>query len=347
MTPNEDSGRGARLSVGDAERLVRAHYGLEGSASVLSSERDQTFHIETGAGDKALLKISDSEDDRRAIAFQTGLLLHVERADAGVAVPRVLRALNGATEVELGSDKGVRTIRLLSFLDGALLAGAEGSPLQRQCIGGFLGRLNIAMAAFRHPDEEHALIWDMARAADLRGLLCEIEEPGQRALATASLDRFEQAIAPLLPGMRRQAVHNDANPGNILVDPADPAAVIGMIDFGDAARTVLAADVAIAAAYHLGTDDNPLGPAGELIAGYHAVLPLLPEEIDLLCDLMATRLMMSVTIGAWRAQRHPENRAYILRNNQAAWARLRRLACLDRQDGAAYLRRICNEIADV
>jgi Ser/Thr protein kinase RdoA (MazF antagonist) len=210
-----------------------------------------------------------------------------------------------------------------------------------------LARLNIAMAGFRHADEEHPLIWDLARAADLRGLLGDIEAPAQRALATESLDRFEQVVAPQLQGMRRQAVHNDANPGNILVDPANPETILGLIDFGDAARTVLAADVAIAATYHLGIDDDPLRGAGELVSGYHAVLPLRPEEIDLLCDLMATRLMMSVTIGAWRARRQPENRDYILRNNQAAWARLQRLACLDREDGAAYLRHVCSETAHV
>ena len=330
------------LSPQDAERLVLDRYGITGRAEALSSERDQNFRIEDAAGRRVLLKVSDPAEERQVTNLQTAILQHLERTDPGLPVPRLLPARDGAAEIELEADGTRRVARLLSFLDGAPLASVPArSPLQRRRIGNLVGRIAVALSDFRHPAEAHELIWDMAGAARLRDLLGDIEDPDRRALATAYLDRFDGVVSPALAGLRRQMVHADANPSNILVDPADPDTVTGLIDFGDAVRTVLATDVAVAAAYHLADDDDPLGPAGDLIAGYHAAMPLRPEEIGLLADLMATRLMMIVVVGAWRARRHPENRAYILRNNQTAWARLRRLAGLDRQAAADRLHRIC------
>ncbi|WP_051248273.1 phosphotransferase [Inquilinus limosus] len=334
------------LSPEDAERLVRDRYGIEGRAYPLSSERDQNFRIETAAGRRVLLKIADPAEDRQVTNFQTELLLHLERTDPALPVPRILPAWDGTVEIEPDSCGTPGVARLLSFLDGTPLATvAARSPRQRWRIGGLVGRVAAGLAEFRHPAEAHGLIWDMARAARLRDLLGEIADADRRALAASGLDRFERVVVPALPGLRRQVIHADANPSNILIDPADPDTIAGLIDFGDAVRTVLASDVAVAAAYHLSDGDDPLGPAAELIAGYHAALPLRPGEIDLLCDLMATRLVMIVVIGAWRARRHPENRDYILRNNEAAWSRLRRLADLDRQVAADRLHRICREEA--
>lgn len=332
------------LSPEDAERLVLDNYGIEGRAEALSSERDQNFRIEDAAGRRVLLKVSDPAEERQVTNLQTAMLQHLERVDPGLPVPRILQARDGAVEIELERDGTWRVARLLSFLEGAPLASTPArSPLQRRRIGEVAGRIAAALADFRHPADAHDLIWDMAGAGRLRDLLGDIEDPDRRALATAYLDRFDGVVSPALAGLRRQMVHADANPSNILVDVADPDTVTGLIDFGDAVRTVLATDVAVAAAYHLSDSDDPLGPAGELIAGYHAALPLRPQEIDLLCDLMATRLVMIVIIGAWRARRHPENRAYILRNNQISWARLHRLADLDRQQAADCLHRICRE----
>ena len=46
------------------------------------------------------------------------------------------------------------------------------------------------------------------------------------------------------------------------------------------------------------------------------MLPLQAAELDILFDLIATRMVLTVAITGWRAARYPENAAYILRNNQ-------------------------------
>jgi hydroxylysine kinase len=89
--------------------------------------------------------------------------------------------------------------------------------------------------------------------------------------------------------------------------------------------TALVNDVAIAACYHLCDEQDLIGPALDLIAGYHATTPLTTEEQDLLPDLILARLTARVVIPRWRALRFPDNEEYILRSAAMAAAHLDRL----------------------
>ena len=142
--------------------------------------------------------------------------------------------------------------------------------------------------------------------------------------------------------MPNQPVHNDLSPHNVVVDPETHAIVAGIIDFGDLTCTARVNDLAIAAAYQVADSDDPLAPACEMIAAYHAVLPLEPAEFNVLFDLIATRMAMTIVISSWRAARYPANRNYILRNNEAAWARLQRMAALSRDQAAFQIQRACD-----
>jgi hydroxylysine kinase len=72
------------------------------------------------------------------------------------------------------------------------------------------------------------------------------------------------------------------------------------------------------------------------------VLPLEAAEFRVLFDLIATRMAMTIVISSWRAAIYPANRNYILRNNAAAWARLRRMAILSRDRATLQIQRACH-----
>ena len=76
----------------------------------------------------------------------------------------------------------------------------------------------------------------------------------------------------------------------------------------------LVMDLAVAAAYQLSAGSDFLGHAITMIRSYHQVLPLQEEELDVLFDLMLMRHAMTIAITHWRANLHPENKEYILRN---------------------------------
>lgn len=317
------------LTADAVERIARDQYGLAGEARLLTSERDQNFRFATPAGEAFVVKVSNPAEDRLVTDFQTRAMLHIEARDAALPVPCIRRTLSGAPAFVLETDGLSMVVRLLTWLDGVPLHQVERTGAQRRALGAQLARLGLALADFRHPAAGHFLQWDIKNAAGLRPLLAHIEDPGRRALAASFLDRFDAEVAPVLPGLRRQIVHNDLNPYNVLVAEDDHDRVTGIFDFGDLVETALVNDVAVAASYLLSPAGDPLDGVVEFAAAYSAVRPLERAEAELLFDLTAARLLTTVAITNWRAIRYPENRRYILRNSPSAWDGLERFAALD------------------
>jgi Ser/Thr protein kinase RdoA (MazF antagonist) len=146
-------------------------------------------------------------------------------------------------------------------------------------------------------------------------------------------------VAPRLPDLRWQVIHNDLNPHNVVVAPDDTDRVSGILDFGDMVHTPLVCDVAIAASYQLG--GAGLEGLCDYVGAYAAVAPLEAAELDLLYDLVAMRMATSVLISEWRAALYPENAEYILRNHPAAVQGLANLAALGREAFDAAVRQAC------
>lgn len=324
-----------------AERLVAEHYGLPATAHRLGSERDQNFRMRTPDGRDHVLKIANPAEDRAITNLQTEALRHLAAVDPTLPVPQVLPALNGVAELALAFDDGsTRVVRLLSFLEGTPLHAVDGSAALWRDLGRCAAGLARGLREFRHPGRQK-LLWDLQHAAELRPLVDAVPAD-QHDLVEDVLDRFATNALPALSNLGKQHVHNDLNPHNVVVDPSNHARITGIIDFGDLTYTARVNDLAIAAAYQVTDSDDPLGPACQLFAAYHAVTPLAPVELDLLFDLMATRIAMTVVISNWRAIRYPENRVYILRNSQAASARLRRIAGVPQAQAAQRIRRACH-----
>jgi Ser/Thr protein kinase RdoA (MazF antagonist) len=94
----------------------------------------------------------------------------------------------------------------------------------------------------------------------------------------------------------------------------------------------LVGEVATAAAFHMTGNADPFEGPAQFVGAYHAALPLTALEQDIVADLMATRHLITALISEWRAARYPENRAYIMRHNPAAWEALAQMADLSRNE---------------
>jgi Ser/Thr protein kinase RdoA (MazF antagonist) len=130
--------------------------------------------------------------------------------------------------------------------------------------------------------------------------------------------------------LRSQVIHNDYHLYNVLVAPDDHARIVGIIDFGDMLHAPLVGEVATAAAFHMAGCADPFEGPSQFVAAYHATLPLTDVEQEIVADLMATRHLITALISEWRAARYPENIAYIMRHNAAAWEALSQMADLSR-----------------
>ena len=325
-----------------AQQLAAEHYGLPATAHRLDSERDQNFRLRTLDGREYVLKIANPAEDRAVTNLQTKALVHLATTEPGLPVPRIFPALSNALELDIGFDDGsTRVVRLLSFLAGTPFHTVESSTALRRDLGQCAARMARGLRDFSHAGANHKLLWDLQHAAELRPLIDAVPTD-RRGLVERALDGFEMHVLPVLRSLAKQPVHNDLNPHNVVVDPGNNEQIAGIIDFGDLTSTARVNDLAITAAYQVADSDDPLAPACEMISAYHAVTPLDPIEFEILFDLMATRMVMTIVISSWRAIRYPDYRDYILRNNQAAWGRLKRIADISRAQARQQIQSACN-----
>jgi len=328
LTPSEP------VTEPQAAEAVRACFGLSGELSRLPGEADDNFLLQAGDDRRYVVKFAHLRADPAVVGVQVRVLRHIEQTAPGLPVPRVLPATSGElwTVVADGPLAG-RVVHALSYLDGTLLRSvATGSPLRR-ALGGTLAELGRALGGFDDPLVHRPLLWDLAQLPRLRPLAAE-RPPGD--LVQEQFGRLATTLPPRLAGRRTQLVHNDFSPDNTLIS-ADGRRVAGIIDFGDITVTALCNDLAIAVANLLGDGPDPFGPGLDLIAGYHAVTPLTAAELNLLPDLVLGRIVARIIISEWRAERFPENRAYVLRNTPRARELLHRLLSIASEQTAARI----------
>lgn len=316
----------AQVSDAEAAEVIQRHFALSGRLERLGGERDLNFRVLCEDGSSRLLKLSHPLEDPEVVDFHNGAMRRLEERDPELQVQRVYPTRDGCFMAE-ADIAGQRLIaRLLSFVDGLPLHRvAVRSPALRRNLGEALARFDRALEGFDHPAADHELLWDMQHAQRLRPLLVYIEQGPRRDLVERCLDTYVRDVLPRLPGLRRQVIHNDLNPHNLIVDAAHPEQLRNILDFGDMVRAPRVNDLAVAASYQLDTSGDVLAPALEFIAAYHTCNPLEAAEVELLPELIATRLALTLCINSWRAVIHPENRDYILRNTERAWSSLERL----------------------
>lgn len=326
------------LTADDAARLARSGFGLAcAEVRPLTAERDQNLHLRREDGSEWVMKVANPSEARSITDFQTAALRHLERAAPGLPVPRVRSALDGADEIVAALPDGRRSVvRVLNWLEGRPLVQAPRSRRQRENLARCLAGIGRAFEGFSHPGQNHYLQWDISHLDRLADLVPAIEDGRARAAVSAVLADFAATVRPALPGLRRQVIYNDLNFHNVLVDAADPDRIAGIIDFGDIATAPLVNDLAVAASYQLGAEAGR-DHAAEFIAAYHRELPLREEEIRLLPLLIEARLATTLLITGYRARLHPENAAYILRNNAPARAALLALRAASARDNLDWI----------
>lgn len=299
------------LSVEEAREIALDLYGVTGEFTRLSSERDANFCIRTGDGSAFLFKVTNSKEPLEFTDFQIGALQHLECHAPDIPVPRHIPNRWGEPHAPHGS--GGR-VRLLSYLEGQLLYGREISPTLRRSIAATAARLAQSLASYESDYGGPELLWDIKNAEKLSPMVHAISSTELRDMVEKHIEHFRFGIVPKLTSLRSQVVHGDLNPHNILASPEE---VTGLLDFGDMVRTPLVCDVAITASYQMDMAD-PLRTMGQFVAAWNAEYPLLESEVEILPDLIATRLVTVITVASWRAERYPENAAYILRNVERA-----------------------------
>lgn len=331
------------LSVENIRAVVQEYYGLTISPEIvlLGSERDQNA-IVCADGKKLLVRVTNRAESPDVTHLQTCALKHVQATTPDFPIQHIVPTVDGRTAIVLPDALGGNVMRLMTYLHGTPMSSIKHRTTKhREKTGQALGELAVALTGFTHPFARHDLIWNVVKASQARELLSKIESPRRRGLAAHFLDQFEEHASNQLHLLRSQVIHNDLNPHNILFESDTSTRVTGVLDFGDIIHSPIIVDVAVAASSQMTSTANPLIGPGDVLRGFHSALALRESELDLVFDLMAARLVLSVTITGWRASLYPAMRDYILKNNKISWDTLEALETVDRKLASEYFKSIC------
>ena len=315
----------------EAAQLARQIFSLEVSAKSLPGEYDDNFHLTSVDGSEFVLKIMHPSREQAFVEMQCQALQHLAHRAPHLLLPRVCHTPNaGAFTVAPLADGTKRLLWLLTYVSGTVLAKVNPhAPKVLRSLGQFLGELDAALRDFSHPATHRELKWDLARVAWIRDYLHHIADSARRALVERVLEMYESEVLPALSSLRKSVIYGDANDYNVLVSPPwpQPRKVISVIDFGDMHQGLTVSEVAIAAAYAILGEKDPLAAACAVVAGYHEAFPLEEVEINILYTLIGMRLAASVTNSSHRKSLVP-NDPYVTISEAPAWEALEKLAAV-------------------
>ena len=327
------------IDVTLVSNALEQRYGLSGRLERLATEKDDTFRLRGDASDH-LVKVSPPDESELVVGLQTAAMRFLERTAAELPVQRVKLTLDGHDNVVVTeADRTTRVLRVLSFIEGAVLGQTNPNATQLAQAGEVLGRIDVALEPFQHPAAERGLVWDIRQFHQLAELVGHVPSSEHQQLALEVFRLFGATIVPRLNDLETQMIHGDYSPHNVVVDPQADDFVVGVIDFGDAVRSAVIFDPAVTVANLVGRKpDQPWRDACVFVAGYERARPIQDSELSLLPVAALARLTVRALITNWRAERAPTRRDYLLAHMKDDWINVERAMSVRLDDVPAQLR---------
>ena len=268
------------LSPDQAAHVARTRFGVEATATAIVSERDQNFRLTEADGGAWVLKVSNAAEDRGVVDMEVAAVERIARLDPSLPVPLARPALDGSPDRQRRGRRldpprpapapAARTQRVrdrAGFGDGHANRGGRGAHRR--------GASRLLPPGGRPAD----LVGSASTCRSWRGWRHRSRIPPGATLLARTLARFDERVAPALPRLRGQVIHNDVTLDNLLLD--ERRRVTGIVDFGDMAHTALVLDIP-ATLQSLVRGRTDLFEVSEaFLAGYASVLPLEAGEAEL------------------------------------------------------------------
>jgi len=309
----------------------------------LTGEVDFNYKLTVTSGEVFLLKISRPDCSAEELDFQAAMMAHLAGQKMSIAVPAIIPTTSGEWgqifQDEAGRD---RWIRLQTWIEGREIRQANprsAALLERW--GAACGQMARALQGFDHPFAHRDFRWDPCQVLAARPLRKYLDLEEKMEMLDYFWILYEEQVLPLIADLRKSVNHNDGHERNVLIDKdyTDPQ-VRGIVDFGDAVYTVTVNELAIAAAYAIMGQADPLEAAVSVVRGFHKVFSLSEKEISALFPLICARLVISVCYSAKNRVEEPEN-AYLQVSDQDAWQLLGQLRHLNPAFAEANFRAAC------
>ncbi|MEP5759300.1 MAG: aminotransferase class III-fold pyridoxal phosphate-dependent enzyme [Litoreibacter sp.] len=303
------------------QNVLRTQWGIDAELTNLPGEFDLNFMARTSRGDDFVLKVMRPDCDPGLVELQISALRHIAKRASTLPFPQVIPTHSGDQMIQHNDrDGNPRLLWLLERLPGRTFADAlPKTPTLIYDLGRVIGASDLALVDFTNPELARDFKWDLMRAQWIKPKVAGIISGRRRALIEDIIVAFG-AIHPALQRLPYQAIHNDINDYNILVDGAlsQSHRVSGLIDLGDICAAPRICNLAIAAAYLVLDAPNAEQRLAALVVGYHAANPLTSAEIDLIWPLLQMRLAVSVVNSTLMALDTPDD-PYVVISQAPAW----------------------------
>ena len=281
---------------------------------------DSTNYLVENQSMKFILKIySNNKKEVELAEAENALLLHLQKAKNN-RFPAPVKNRNKQYITPFFENNEKKYARLLTYLEGAFLGETDHSATLFKTFGKFIAELDLQLQSFSNPViEARQFKWDLQHFLLNEKYLQYITNSADRKTIELVFDRYKTNVLPVLPNLRKQIIHNDANEWNTLTTKNK---VTGLIDFGDICYTQLVNEPAIALAYALLGKANPVKWATPILSEYNKTIALYQSEVYILYHLIAARLCTTVLNSAFERVNRPENR-YIQISEKLAWPLLK------------------------
>jgi 4-aminobutyrate aminotransferase-like enzyme/Ser/Thr protein kinase RdoA (MazF antagonist) len=279
------------------------------NANYIISQKTERYIFKTYTYDAKLLDILEAEN--RILSQLT------EKTCS--SYPKPIPFTNGDFIKVLDLHGQPTICRMLSFLDGDFMGDIPPSKASFRSLGLFLANMDLQLQQM----ESYVLRarqseWDLQYLHLNTKFIDDITDAHDRNIVRYFFLQFEEKARPVLPKLRKQIIHNDANEWNLLTKEGK---LSGVIDFGDLTHAPLINELAIAITYACYDTENPLEWATPILEAYHEVLPLTEIELSVLYYLIAARLCTSVCNSSHSKKKDPEN-TYATSSEKKAWSML-------------------------
>lgn len=274
------------------------------SVKRLNAYENINYLVSSESGKLVFKTYSSSEEMYDLVMTENDALLLLQ-SEPNSFTPKPIPFLDGSYVKTLKIEGNEVICRALTFLEGTFMVDVKHTPEMVSSFGVSLANLDINLQSFSsYVSKARKWEWDLQYFLLNEKYLNDVENSNDRKVIHYFIQQFKENVEALIPSLRKQVIHNDANDWNVL---CNDARVTGIIDFGDLAYSMLISELAIAISYVCFEKENPLDWAEQLVKAYHSVLPLKENETKVLYYLIVARLCTSILNSSHSRKNNPEN----------------------------------------
>jgi Ser/Thr protein kinase RdoA (MazF antagonist) len=296
------------MNPADVEKTVlqclSENYGLDGTLKRLSGE-NLNYLLTRKNGSHLVVKIVDDDMPAEVVEMESEALKYAFSSGFPLKLPKIVENIhkNIETGIKIRINASER-LRVIDFIDGIEIENITDISIKLlKNVGKTIAGFNQAMLGFTHPAAYRSHRWNLAETGQHIDKISLVNDADRRALLQWGFDQWFR-VEKMLQGLPWQYIHGDLNRENILVDSGR---ICGLVDFGDSCMNPTVCDLAIALAYFMMDQDDPLEPARVLIDGYEEIRVLEVPERFVLMPLVCGRLAASIAISQQRKLIDPDN----------------------------------------